>query len=392
MALPVQCGVAPRAGVRTLKGLAVGTVAAAALSLAVCGPILAAEASSGDDGTAVRAASQAEGVAVQEDGLSLEAPAGTQADASGWWTYRGAGGTLMFQVYDDPACPPDLSAGAPSEEWYEDWLDSVFADSDDEYGYLGYAPYDNGDVSFYAYFFYNESAADGRLYVNFSAYVPLADGSVRTVSGGYFSSDIMAMFEVVDAMLATVEPEDAGAAAAGEVLSCGGFTFALPADVAFDVMEGDDGSVGASFAGPEGDCALLAYTIDVSDNNAATSSDELQQVGDYLMGTIVEGFPAGGGAVGVNDQSIMLYGTAVDVDGRGAVYLLVPLGNEMLVVSFFDDGSQEGYELINEVSEMVARTIDLTEDWGALEGDASAEDAAPDDLAAIADRLSGGAA
>ncbi len=310
----------------------------------------AEEAASTDDASSV-----ADGM-VQESGIAFEVADGVYFAEDGWWTYLTETEALYFRIVAQVAGAPDVTLDAPDDEW-------VQAMTGDGYTYLGAVAYDGGGTPFYAYFFY-----DGEAYIDFCAFVPLADGSVTAVDGFFRGDDLDAMLGMIDEMLQTVVPvfesaadgvaveavdADHGTSVSGQEVVSGAFSFTLPDGVDFELTEEEGGTLYGTFSGPVGTCQLMVYSFS-TDDMVISSTDELQAVGDAFMSGVGEGAGLSDGQVldgfvFTNDQGVAYYQACYISNSLDATFALLSHDDTMTVVSIFDGGSTDDFAYANEM-------------------------------------------
>lgn len=317
---------------------------------------------------------------VEESGIAFETVNGIYFAEDEWWTYLTDTSAIYFRTAANATDTPDVTSGVADDEW-----GAQFAASS-ETEYLGAVGYDNDTVSFYSYFFYDDSG--GTAYVDFRTYIPLSDGSVTALYGFLRSDDIDATLGIVDQLLMTVELGTGANAVApsGETVVCGDFAFTLPDVAEFELAAGEDGSITGTFQGPVGECAIMFFSFDLGDNVIATEED-LVEAGDSFMSGVAEGAAVEGGEV--LDHSIitsengigLYYNTYIssEIDG---LFALVPNGDTLVIAAVFDTGEFEDFELSGEVILSIANSAAFAEgvtsafadEGAAAEGDAAQAD------------------
>ena len=100
----------------------------------------------------------ADGVAIQESGITFTMPATTQQNASGWWEYVDDDIKLYLKAFPNYASAPDLALDGPDEAWAKEYAQAKEAQEREltpsvSFDYVDHLDYQVGDTTFYAYLF-----------------------------------------------------------------------------------------------------------------------------------------------------------------------------------------------------------------------------------------------
>ncbi len=317
----------------------------------------------------------ADGVAIQESGITFTMPATTQQNASGWWEYVDDDIKLYLKAFPNYASAPDLALDGPDEAWAKEYAQAKEAQEREltpsvSFDYVDHLDYQVGDTTFYAYLFLEQEEGKSPC-VYFHAYVPLgASGSYTALVGFYFSDHINESADLVDDILATVRL-DPSADVPGYAFSLGEYAVTLPGDIDFQIVEDEDGGINATFEGSDGPCAVVAYVEDIEDVTL-TSLDDVQQLCDAMLASVVDSYEANGGslvgsAVLTNDKSVNYYFASIISPGEDATFVMVPYSGTMLVVMVLDSGTSDDYDLATTVADEIASSIEFLPYTAALD-------------------------
>lgn len=320
-------------------------------------------------------AASAEGITVQEPGLTFTMPATTQQNASGWWEYVDDDIELCLKTFPNYASAPDLTLDGADEAWAKEYAQANETQEQElapsaSFDYVDHLDYQVGDTTFYAYLFFRQEEGKSPC-VYFQAYVPLgASGSYTALVGFYFSDHVNESTNLVDDILATVRL-DPSAEVPGYALGLGEYAVTLPGDIDFQIAEDEDGGINATFEGSDGPCAVVAYVEDIEDVTL-TSLDDVQQLCDAMLASVVDSYEANGGslvgsAVLTNDQSVNYYFASIISPGEDATFVMVPYSGTMLVVMVLDSGTSDDYDLATSVADEIASSIEFLPYTAALD-------------------------